>query len=251
VQRGPMARLLVTADSSKVVPEELYDLQGDPGERSNLASSEPERAAALRAQLERALARGGASAEVAEAQRPAGAKVHLRLAGGGQARDAELVVRLVEKRGGPTRSAGSLRATAVGFAADRLAASGEREVRASFALPAGALAGLELEIDPPDAAVSWEIHLGGAALPAARAFAGAHGLAAPELAGGLFDADDRAVASSASPPFIDARRDEGLFVSLDPLEEPGVAPGAAGQESMREVERLLEAWGYASPASSK
>jgi hypothetical protein len=67
------------------------------------------------------------------------------------------------------------------------------------------------------------------------------------LAPGLLTVDARGFASASVLPYIDARRDLGVFVTR---EAPQADPGdVARDESMDEVRDVLEQWGYAAPGA--
>jgi arylsulfatase A-like enzyme len=252
VVRDPVAQKTIYPDKEVVIPEELYDLASDPGERHNLAKSMPDKVAEMRARLEAAQknapvtgalknaptaasAAGGAPGSPTGPS--AGASPHavsLRFAGGGSPHRVS---------GAIFTDGAALHVIPVGLAAEVVRARDTR-VEIAFTTPKDAVAGLDLEIAPAAASVHWELFLDDEPWPADRVYGGAFGLSAPALRGGIVSEQARTAAFGAEPPFVDPARDFGLFVTRESSREPEAferGKGGAGDE----MRRLMREWGYA------
>jgi arylsulfatase A-like enzyme len=249
VVREGQAQKIIYPDREVVVTEELFDLSADPGERHSLIKSDPDKAAEMRARLVAAMKNapvtgtqaakeegpsqpGASSGKLAT---PAGRALSLRFAGGGQVRRVSGVI-LAD---GGAR----IRAVAVGLPADVIRGAGSR-VELGLQIPADAVCGLDLEVDPADAPVRWELYLDDAPWPADKVGGGAFGLAAPMLRGGVVGEEARVAAFGAEPPLLDPVRDLGLFVTRESFRRPdAIVRGAGGAAD--EMRRLMREWGYA------
>src|SRR6185312_13752896 len=131
------------------------------------------------------------------------------------------------------------------------AAPGGRQV-VDFALVTSpdAPVGFDVVVDPPGAPVSWQLFLDDVPWPTGRTFAGPFGLPAVAARAGIADDDARAELASATLPSIDPRRDLGVFLTRERFGDVrGPAGGdedpAGGGEAAREMQRMLQQWGYA------
>ncbi len=247
VQRDGKAQTVTQRDGTDVnLPEELFDLAADPGERFNLARSRADKAAEMRARLEAALAgapvAGSLDAQAAsqgKAERP---KIALRFAGGGETHrvSGSIVV-------GDGKSA-TVDVEPVGLGADAMRTQGGH-VDIAFRTAKDAVVGFDLRVDPPSAPVQWSLYLDDQPWPVDAVFGGPFGLAAPSLRSGLSTDDAREAARAPRAPMIDPVRDEGLFVASErrPEAHAPVRPG----EGTDEMNRLLHDWGYARASSGK
>ncbi len=244
VVRDGQAQTTIYPDREVKVPEELFDLEADPGERHNLAASMPDKVAEMRARLLAAVRNAPVTGSLASS-RPAqavdapavrGRGISLRFAGGGQ---VHRVSGAIVAEGAST----SLRAVPVGLPPDIVRGTGTR-VDLGFAIPADTVCGLDLEVSPADAPVRWELFLDDAPWPADRVFGGAFGLAAPMLRGGVVGEEARVAAFGSEPPLVDPSRDFGLFVTRESFRQPeAIERGAGGAAD--EMRKLMREWGYA------
>ena len=236
--REGKAEVVIFGDKEVSMPEELFDLTTDPGERKNLKRSQPEKAAEMKARLDAAMhevAVSGSAATPAADTVPV--TVTLRFAAGGAAHRIS---------GSISVDAGvALRVKPVGLAPESSRGSGTR-VYLSFPVSADAPVGFDVEVTPPGAPLRWELFVDDRKLAPSEVFAGPFGLAAPSLVAGLANDDARAIAFSPKPALVDPRRDFGLFVTRERGAEPETVErskaGAGGNEEMR---RLMREWGYA------
>jgi arylsulfatase A-like enzyme len=235
IVRDPVAQRLVLGGDDREVPEELYDLADDPGERRDLAADRPELVAEMRARLEAALANVPAAGSAAAlATKDERAVVHLRFAGGGQARRVA---------GKLTARDGRLTIDGAGLGPESWKVDGGA-AEIAFATAADGVVGVDVSIDPPTAPLAWELTLDDAPWPEARVFAGRFGFAAPKLAAGLTTEDARALANASALPWIDAAREVGLFVTREARREGAEPSREASPEANEDAERMLRAWGY-------
>jgi hypothetical protein len=245
VVREGQAQKTIYPDKEVITTEELFDLEADPGERHNLAKSDPDKVAEMRARLAAAVQNvpvtgsappPGTPAPGGDSARPPGRALSLRFAGGGQ----------VHRVSGAIVADGPgtvIRALPIGLPADVVRGAGSR-VDVGFATPVDAACGLDLEVVPADAPVRWELFLDDAAWPADRVFGGPFGLAAPLLRRGMVGEEARVAAFGAEPPLIDPSRDLGLFVTREAFRQPeAIERGGGGAAD--EMRRLMREWGYA------
>jgi arylsulfatase A-like enzyme len=218
----------------------LFDLDADPGERRDVSQAHPDVVAELQARLAAALANTPA-ADAKEAPSPAAAPViHLRFAGAGQARRVS-----GELHAGDEAHPASLTSSPVGVPPEALRASGATLTFALTTSPDG-LVGLDVRTDPPGAPVRWKLFLDDAPWPPRATFAGPFGLPSPACEGGLASDRARVEAYAAALPLIDPGHDLGMFVTRDrPGEAPATSDGADGTAAAREMQQVLQQWGYA------
>ncbi len=235
--REGKAEVVIVGGKDVSMPEELFDLATDPGERRNLRRSLPDKAAEMRARLAAALHDVPASGS---AQAPATAEpiaVTLRFAGGGV---AHRISGAVWVDAGATVA---LRPVGVGPESMHAAPS---RVELSLATGPDAAVGFDVDVSPPGAALHWDLFVDDRRLAPSEVFAGPFGLAAPLLVAGLVTDDARAAAFSPRPALVDPHRDFGLFVTRERGAEPtAVARGATGGAGNEEMKRLMREWGYA------
>jgi hypothetical protein len=226
-------------------PEELFDLDDDPGERNNIAARSHDVVADLRARLDAAqknvpvAGTHEAKGEVDKSAAPEPGAIHLRFAGGGAP----------HRVSGKITSKADITATPVGLGPDALK-SGDHEIELSAMTLSGTAIGLDLAVRPAGSSLSWQFYLDDAPLSDARVFAGPYGIVARDMALGITTDDARSRAQAEDLPLIDPHRDFGLFLTrerrgpqaLSGREDTGLAGGGEGAEEMN---RLLREWGYA------
>ena len=228
---------LVTHDGSS--EDDLFDLDDDPGERHGVARAHPDVVAEMRARLAAALA----NVRTADAKDPAGPAVlpvlHLRFAGGGRARRVSGHLDVGDGKHGATISVDP-----VGVLPDAVRIDGPVVTLALTTTP-DALVGLDLRVDPPGAPVTWTLFLDDAPWPEHATFAGPFGLPAVAARAGVTGDEARAEIYAPALPIVDPSRELGLFVTRDrPGDAPAAAPADSG-EGAREMQRVLQQWGYA------
>jgi arylsulfatase A-like enzyme len=240
--REGKAEVVIFGDKEVSMPEELFDLTADPGERHNLKKSKPEKAREMRARLDAALhdvAAAGTQLAPVDASPIA---VTLRFAGRGA---AHRVTGTVSVDGAAT-----LRVKPVALGPDSMKGSSPR-VEVSFSTLPDAVVGFDVEVTPPGAPLHWDFFVDDRKLSKDEVFAGPFGLAAPSLVSGLASDDARAVAFSPKPSRVDPRRDMGLFVTRERGAEPETVVRSQGGAGNEEMKRLMREWGYAHDAPEK
>ena len=232
-------------DGGKPAPpeDELYDLTDDPGERRNVAHAEPDVVAEMRARLSAALANvPAADAPKSGGQAPTLPVVHLRFAGGGAVHRVTGVVTV-----GDDKHAAVVTVEPTGVARDALRADGPKVDFAMTTAP-DAIVGFDLRVDPPAAPIAWTFYLDDSPWPAGATFAGPFGLPASAAKGGIATADARAEVFAPTTAVVDPARDLGVFVTRDRADKAGEAAAegpATNGEAAKEMQRVLEEWGYA------
>ncbi len=235
-----------SADGGRPPPpeDELYNLEEDPGERRNVARSHRDVVAEMRARLLAARA----NVPAADAPRTDGiadpSTVQFRFAGAGRAHRVTGAL-----AAGDAKHPASVRVEPVGIARDALRVAGAKVDFALSTLP-DAVLGFDVRVDPPAAPVTWELFLDDVAWPEHATFAGPFGLPAIELKRGITSAEARAEAYAPILPVIDPARDLGVFVTRDRAErgsEPVADVPANDGEGAKEMQRVLQQWGYAHP----
>jgi arylsulfatase A-like enzyme len=235
---------LVTHDGGD--PPVLFDLDVDPGERHDVARVHPDVVAELQARLAAALA----NTPAADAKDPGGTfaapTVHLRFVTAGRARRVSGELRVGDDRHGATFTF-----EPVGIPREALHADGPTLTFAMSTSP-DALVGLDLRTDPPGASVAWRLYLDDAPWPPRATFAGPFGLPAVAAQAGIAGDEARAEVYAAALPVIDPARDLGLFVTRDrpgdragSTDASGGGEGAAAAAAAREMQQVLQQWGYA------
>jgi arylsulfatase A-like enzyme len=220
--------------------DELYDRDQDPGERRNVARSDPDDVAVMKARLTAALA----NVRTADAPPDAPAAlpvVHVRFAGAGGAHHVTGAFHV-----GDGKHGASLLVEPVGVPREAIRVDGPL-ADVAFDTGADGLVGLDLRVDPPGAAVTWKLVLDDAPWPAGATFAGPFGLPAVAALAGIASDEARAEVYAAALPLVDPSRDLGVFVTRD---KPGDASAdggglASGGEGAKEMQRMLQQWGYA------
>lgn len=233
----------------------LFDLEADPGERHDLARARPDRVAEMQARLAAAL--GNTPAADADTRAPDPVPTtHLRFAGAGLSRAVSGRLSVGDASHGATLTFEPVGASRTAFVTD-----GRTLTFALTTSPDG-LVGLDLRTEPASAPVQWSLFLDGAAWPGRATFAGPFGLPAAEASHGLTDDDGRLEAYADALPFIDPSRDLGLFVTRERLGDAAsgasarsvnagvdgngnVDGGGAAAAATREIQRVLQQWGYA------
>ncbi len=230
---------ITVGDKELHVPEELYDLEDDPGERKNLAKERPEIVAELRARLD-AARKGIPVAGTPESLAPAAPSgddgtLRVRFAGAGAAHRIA---------GALTWAPGTrVEVVPVGVAKEALRVEGAR-IDLSLVTSASAAVGFDVKVEPPSADVTWELSFDDAAWPRDHVFVGPFGLFDAASARGLVGDEARRAAASSEVPRIDPVRDLGMFVVRSGTSDapPAREKTGAGAEEMN---RILKQWGYA------
>jgi arylsulfatase A-like enzyme len=222
--------------------DELYDLTEDPGERHNVARMQPDVVAEMRARLTAALANvpaADAPKTAAQALRPV---VHLRFAGAGAVHHVTGVV-----TAGDEKHPAVVAVEPSGVAREAFRIAGPK-VDFAIATAPDAIVGFDLRIDPPAAPIAWTFYLDDAPWPAGATFAGPFGLPASAAKDGIATADARAEVFAPATAVVDPAHDLGVFVTRDRADKAGEATSegpAADGEAAKEMQRVLEEWGYA------
>ncbi len=241
--REGKAEIVIFDDHEVSMPEELFDLTTDPGERRNVKRLHPEKAAEMRARLAAAIhdvPTAGSAAPPVESGEPIA--VRLRFAGGGSSgATTHRFSGSVSVDPGAT-----LVVKPVGLGPESVRGAGGARVEVAFAVGPDAAAGFDVEVTPSGAPLHWELFVDDRKLAPSEVFAGPFGLTAPPLIAGVATDEARALAFSPKPSLIDPQRDFGLFVTRERGAEPEAVsrgkPAGAGNEEMR---RLMREWGYA------
>ncbi len=240
------------AQAEPIFEDELYDLDADPGERHNVAHAHADVVADLRARLMAALANvpaADAPSSGARAGRERGLPtLHVRFAGAGKVHRIAGTLTV-----GDGKHPATVVVDPVGIAREALRAGtgpGTQDLF-DFALATSpdAAVGFDVRVDPPGTPVAWHLFLDDAPWPAGLTFAGPFGLAAVTAKTGVESDEARAEVYSPTEPAIDPSRDLGVFFSRDrPGHGAGDDPSAGAPpsaEAAREMQRMLEDWGYA------
>jgi arylsulfatase A-like enzyme len=239
VREGKAETLIFDTKEVKV-PEELFDLSTDPGERKNLVHALPEKAAEMRARLD-GLMHEAPAIPTARAASPA-------------AKDEAIAVSLrFVGAGGTHRVSGSvsvdpgvtLAVRPVGLGPEAVR-GGSPRVEVAFSTSPDAPVGIDLDVKPPGTAIHWQLFVDDRPVSTTDVFAGPFGVEAPALVSGIVTDDARATAFSPKPALLDPRRDFGVFVTRERGAEPeAVGRGGAGSAGGEELRRLMREWGYA------
>ena len=237
-----------TTEAPAIVRDELYDLDADPGERHNVARQHPDVMADMRARLTAAMI----GVPVADAVPPVPATrppaIHLRFSGAGRVH--RVAGRLTV---GAVAHGGSLRVQPAGVPVEAFRLEGGR-LDFAFVTAPDALVGFDVLVEPPGAPIAWQFFLDDGPWPARATFTGPFGLPAIAARVGIESDDARAEVYAAGFPLVDLSRDLGVFVTRDKPdmsaatsnadpEDPRSGQGSA--ERSKEMQRVLEEWGYA------
>jgi arylsulfatase A-like enzyme len=225
-------------DAKPSFGDELYDLEDDPGERHEVAKFHPDVVADMRSRLSAALANVPA-ADVTPPAQSALPTVHFRFAGAGQARRVTGAITAGDGKHGVVLSVDPQ-----GVAREAFRIDGPQVDFALATVPEAAL-GFDLRVDPPGAPLAWKLWLDDAPWPEHAVFAGPFGPPATAAKNGLAGDDARAEVFAPAQPLIDPSRDLGLFVTRDRPGEAAAAGVAPSEEAAREMQRVLQQWGYA------
>ena len=238
------------------VAEELFDLEADPGERHNVARSNPEVMDEMRARLAAAKKNVAVAGTTKSLEQPAAVtksvqnapiakpaenagppRLRLRFAGAG---GAHRVSGKITFAPGTT-----LTWEPVGIARSAVIATGPvLEIAATTAVDGPV--GLDVTATPPNADVHWDLYLDDGAWPPSSVFAGPFGLFDARVATGLQTQEAREIAFAHTLPTIDPVRDLGLFVVREQASAHEEDVGArASSGATKEMDRLLREWGYA------
>src|SRR5262249_25605168 len=141
IAREGNAQTIVVNDKPTLLPEELFDLEDDPGERHNLAKDKPDVLAEMRARLEAAkqnvAVAGTHAAARPDSVPPDAVAIALRFAGAGRARRISGTLALGDPH------ARFVSATAVGVAPEAVRVGGSKIELALTTAP-DALVGVDM-----------------------------------------------------------------------------------------------------------
>jgi hypothetical protein len=166
--------------------------------------------------------------------------VHVRFSGAGQPRRVEGTWTI-----GDGKHAATTQVEPVGIAREALRLDGPK-LEVALTTAADAVVGFDLRIDPPSAAIGWQMTLDDAPWPAGAVYAGPFGLPAVDAKGGIASDAARAEVYAQVLPFVDPERDTGMFVTRDrPGETAAPGPAVLDAQGAKEMQRVLEDWGYA------
>jgi arylsulfatase A-like enzyme len=222
---------------------ELYDLQTDAGERNNLIDTEPAVAkrllTRLKAEVQRARDRGLIAVSSVPGKHPALTRARLAFASGGASEHVTGTLKALDAEGRP---AGRLRVQPIGAPAGRVSVDGS-VATLDLRTPPDALVEHDLELDGAQS-VGWELYRDAKAWPADGVHLGPLGVVAREATNGLADPNLQLTSLSAMLPYIDARAEKGLFVTLEPGAGSFAALGGSSVQANAETMQLLRDWGY-------
>jgi arylsulfatase A-like enzyme len=211
-------RLIVHAATPRARAfDELFDLQRDPREQNDLAGAHPEIVAEMRARLEAAEKNvptadsyaGGLDAR--QANRFA-ATLRLRFAGGGAVHriSGSLIAQDAQNMNAMNVSALGVDPSAF---TKIVTTDGPQRIDLALVTATDALVGFDVEIEPAESDVRWNLFLDDVPWPSERVYAGPFGLAAPHIVGGIASDASRFAALAPRVAEIDPVRDFGLFVT--------------------------------------
>jgi arylsulfatase A-like enzyme len=240
------------AGTEPTFDDELYDLATDPGERRNVARQHADVVAELRARLGAALA----NTPAADAPQPgaveAPAVLRVRFAGAGAVHRISGSFSVGDGKHGAT-----VTAEPAGIAREVIRIQPGNSDRTlldfAFATAPEAAVGFDVRVEPPGTPIAWTLFLDDAPWPEGRIFAGPFGLLAAAARAGVISDEARSELYSPTLPAIDPARDLGVFFTRD---RPGEGASAASDvppasdssgEAAKEMQRMLEQWGYAHP----
>jgi len=236
--REGKAEVVIFGDKEVSMPEELFDLSTDPGERKNLAQKLPDKAREMRARMNAAIHEVPVSGAAAPPALPNDTPVlALRFAGGGASHRISGTVSVA--------SGATLSVKPVGAEPSSVTGASPAVSVAWTTLP-DALVGLDVTVSPGSAPVRWDLYVDDRKLAPGEVFAGPFGLAAPALLAGVTTDDARSLAFSPKVALVDPHRDFGLFVTRSRAAEPdAVSRGKGGKGGTEEMSRIMREWGYA------
>jgi arylsulfatase A-like enzyme len=232
-------------DGGKAPPppdDELYDLSDDPGERSSVTRTQPDVVTEMRARLSAALANTPAADAPRETRAAPLPTVHVRFAGAGGVHRVTGTL-----TAGDERHPAAITVEPSGVAREALRVAGS-QVSFSLATSRDAVVGFDVRVDPAAAPIAWQLFLDDAPWPEDATFVGPFGLPAVAARTGIDTAQARTEVFAPALAVIDPARDLGVFVTRDRAErggEPGTEGPATDGEGAREMQRVLEEWGYA------
>jgi arylsulfatase A-like enzyme len=235
VMRDPEARRLRDAMGITEKAVELYNLAQDPGERRDIARSDPERVAAMQKRFE----------ELRRSQVPcAGGEtgyetLHLRFATAGRARHLEGVIEILGATGKDDQAL--LQVIPVGLLTAVVDGDGIR-AKVDCQTSARRVVGFDLHV-PKGLRVKWTFLLDGQPWPDERVFVGSMGLAWPGLGRGLVSDPSLGALLSSAMAHVVPEQELGLFVSRD--EKGDDVDVSRSDQARAEARRAMQAWGYA------
>ncbi|MEO8877884.1 MAG: sulfatase, partial [Polyangiaceae bacterium] len=241
IERRGDAQEITVNDETTIVPNELYDLDEDPGETHNIAKDHKDVVAEMTARITAAAGNvavaGTHEAVASEGARSIGGGAHFRFAGGGEA----------HRISGRIVATEPVTIAPVGLPATAFSQTGG-VIEFSLTTTKDAALGMDITA-PPGAPMSWTLYLDDAPWPEHRIFGGPFGLENVSLSRGLVSDEARAAAVSTHVAEIDSAHDFGLFVTLD--EGAGGANAANAPARAKsgaaaaEMNQMLKQWGYA------
>ncbi len=238
-----LGRVRTHGGERREIEHELFDLETDPGERVDVSSKHPEIVDEMKGRLAAALANaplaGVRTPQDAAAASEAAPRLRMRFVSAGVSRRISGTIAI----GDAARRAQRMEVSPVELPSEAIRRNGavlELAFRTSPDKPVG----LELEVEPPSTPVSWSLWLDDAPWPRSAVFAGPYGLPTDALYMGMMSTTAPSELRAAALPFMDPRRDFGLFVTRESSSraDESTGPEAAASDEMA---RLLREWGYA------
>lgn len=242
LREGKAQTTHMDADKDIKKSEELYDLESDPGERHDIAKTNPELLKEMRARYEAArtnVPAADASVQVPEAGEIP--RVRLRFAGGPSARRVSGKLTC-----GDGKTPATMTFELVNLTKDDVRST-PSELDLAFMTDPDSPVGLDVRVTPPASALRWEVTLDDAPWPKHAVYTGPFGLFDASAEIGLVDEASRNAAYALRLPEIDPRRDVGLFVTRERKAEATSAAREHTAGESDEMDRLMKAWGYAHP----
>jgi len=233
IVREGAAKNIVQDGREREAETELFDLESDPGERHDLASTRPDKVAEMRARLDAALENVAvAGAREAEGEPPV---VRLRFAGGPSPRRVTATIRVGDRK--------RLEVVPVELGRETWKVEGGR-IDLAFRTNPAVPVGFDIVVDPPAASIAWDLWLDDGPWPERGIFGGPFGLFTPALRQGITNEEARISAHASAFPYVDPIRDLGMFVTREHKGDvEAMAP--TSDEGAEEMARLLREWGYA------
>ncbi len=253
------------AEGEPTFEDELYDLATDPGERHNVAHQHPDVVAELRARLVAGLANTPAADAAPAAPSGPPPALRVRFVGAGQIHrvagtltvgDGKHPVVVGVDPAGIAREALRVQTLAASPAAPGAAAAAREVIDFALSTSPEGLLGFDVKVDPPGAPIAWQLFLDDAPWPDGHTFAGPFGLPAIAAREGIASDEARDEVYAPSLPAVDPARDLGVFFTRDARGGRGAAGGGEGigappsAEAAKEMQRMLQQWGYAHKSAS-
>ncbi len=251
IVREGLGRLLIEGGKRREIDTELFDLETDPGERTDVSSKHPEVVEEMKGRLAAALAnaplagpnrRKDIAPPSASAPYP---RIRLRFAGAGSSRRVSGTFHV----GTDAQRALSWNVAPVELPSDAIRRNGH-SFELAFRTEKDKAVGVDMTVEPSSTPVTWTLWLDDAPWPRGRVYGGPYGLPFDALYTGVATEAARRAAQAPSLAILEPGRDLGVFVTLDPS-NGAVEAHPSGSEGADEMARLLREWGYAHGTSGK